>query len=62
MARIEWATLCDLAFFDRQDRLCIIGMFRRLPAPSLPLAINPVLTAERLSLAESSLRACSPPK
>ena len=26
MARIDWAILCDVAFFDRQDRLCTIGV------------------------------------
>ena len=26
MARIDWAVLCDLAFFDLQDRLCAIGL------------------------------------
>jgi hypothetical protein len=40
MARIDWALACDLAFFDRQDRLCIVGITRRLPVPRLPLAIN----------------------
>src|SRR5215470_16153257 len=49
MARIEWATLCDLAFFDRQDRLCIIGIFRTLPVPSLPLALSQVMLVAKLT-------------
>jgi hypothetical protein len=49
MARIEWAALCDLAFFDRQDRLCIIGMFRQLPVPSLPLALSQVMLVAKLT-------------
>ena len=43
MARIDWALLCDLAFFDRQDRLCVVGIVRRLPAPRLPLAISQMM-------------------
>jgi hypothetical protein len=49
MASIEWATLCDLAFFDRQDRLCLIGIFRKLPVPSLPLAISQVMLVAKLT-------------
>jgi Family of unknown function (DUF6941) len=49
MARIDWAVLCDLAFFDRQDRLCVIGVVERLPAPSLPLAINQMMLVARLT-------------
>jgi len=30
MARIAWALVCDLAFFDRQDRLCIVGSVQKL--------------------------------
>ena len=49
MAKIEWAVLCDLAFFDGQDRLCIIGMFRTFPAPSLPFAISQVMLVAKLT-------------
>jgi len=48
MARIDWALACDLAFFDRQDRLCIVGITRRLPVPRLPLAINQLMLVARL--------------
>ena len=49
MARIDWALLCDLAFFDRQDRLCVIGMFREIPAPSLPLTMGQVMLVAKLA-------------
>jgi hypothetical protein len=48
MARIDWAVACDLAFFDRQDRLCIVGITNRLPVPRLPLAINQLMLVARL--------------
>ena len=37
VARIDWAVLCDLAFFDRQDRLSIMESIRTLSAPTLPM-------------------------
>lgn len=49
MARIDWALLCDLAFFDRQDRLCIVGIVRKLPTPRLPLAISQVMLVAHLA-------------
>lgn len=49
MARIDWAVLCDLAFFDRQDRLCAIGVITRFPVPNLPLALNQVVLVARLA-------------
>lgn len=48
MARIDWLTACELAFFDRQDRLCIVGMTTRLPVPRLPLAVNQLMLVARL--------------
>src|SRR5215470_17552671 len=49
MARIDWALLCDLAFFDRHDRLCIIGTVREFPAPRLPLALSQVMLVAKLT-------------
>jgi hypothetical protein len=49
MARIDWALLCDHAFFDREDRLCIVGILRKLPAPTLPLAIGQMMLVARLT-------------
>lgn len=48
MARIDWALLCDLAFFDRQQRLCVVGIVRNLPTPRLPLAIGHLMIVGRL--------------
>lgn len=49
MARIDWAVLCDLAFFDRQDRLSIIGVIRTLSAPSLPTTLHQAVLVARLA-------------
>ena len=48
MARIEWAQLCELAFLDRCDRLCVVGVTNRFPVPSLPLAVHQVMIAARV--------------
>ena len=48
MARIEWAQLCELAFLDNCDRLCLIGVTNRFPVPSLPLAVNQIMIAARV--------------
>src|SRR5262245_11124413 len=45
MAKIAWAQLCELAFLDSVGRLCVIGITRRLPVPSLPLALNQLMIA-----------------
>lgn len=39
MARIHSAQLCELAFLDNSNRLCLIGLTTRLPVPSLPIAV-----------------------
>jgi hypothetical protein len=49
MARIDWLTARELAFFDRRDRLCLVGMTTRLPVPSVPLAINQLMLVARLT-------------
>src|SRR5262245_60180500 len=49
MAGIDWAVLCDLAFFDRQERLCLVGIVRKLPIPALPLALGQVMLVGHLS-------------
>jgi len=45
MARVASAHLCELAFLDNCDRLCIVGLTRRLPVPTLPLAVNQLMIA-----------------
>jgi hypothetical protein len=49
MARIDWLTACELAFLDRQDRLCVIGMTTHLPVPALPLELNQLMLVARLA-------------
>src|SRR5262245_5411616 len=48
MVRIDWALLCDHAFFDRHDQLCIISVVRSLHAPRLPLAVDHLTLVARL--------------
>jgi hypothetical protein len=48
MARITSAELCELAFLDNCDRLCLIGVTTRLPVPTLPLAVNQLMIAARV--------------
>ena len=43
MPRIDWAVMCERAFLDREDRLCLIGVIDRFTARSLPLAVNQVM-------------------
>ena len=45
MATIQWAQLCESAFLDNCGRLCLIGVTRRLPVPSLPLAVYQLMIA-----------------
>ena len=40
MVRIDWVQLCEMAFLDDCDRLCMIGVMTRFPAPVLPIAHN----------------------
>ena len=48
MARVDWAVLCELAFLDRQDRLCVVGMTTTLPVPRLPILVNQLMLVARL--------------
>jgi len=48
MASIEWAQLCELAFLDSCERLCMIGVTNRFPVPSLPLAVTQIMIAARV--------------
>src|SRR5215475_4991947 len=45
MARVASAHLCELAFLDNCDRLCLVGVTTRLPVPTLPLAVNQLMIA-----------------
>ena len=48
MARVDWTVLCELAFLDRQDRLCVIGLTTALPVPHLPVLVNQLMVVARL--------------
>src|ERR1700738_1173688 len=48
MARLEWAQLCEMAFLDSCNRLCLIGVTTRFPVPSLPLAVHHLMFAGRV--------------
>src|SRR5262245_19164618 len=37
MPKIDWLLACDLAYFDRLTRLCVVGVTTHLFVPSLPV-------------------------
>ena len=39
MAAVDWMVLCESAFFDENGRLCLIGIARHFPVPSIPLLL-----------------------
>lgn len=49
MVRIDWAQLCEMAFFDDCDRLCMIGVMSRFPAPALPIAMRQLMIVVRIA-------------
>lgn len=49
MAHIDWAVLCDLAFMDREDRLCVIGVTRKFLVPMLPASLHQVMLVAHLT-------------
>jgi hypothetical protein len=49
MPKIKWAELCELALVDKFDRLCMIGVTTRLPAPSIPLFLRQLMIAARIA-------------
>jgi hypothetical protein len=48
MARIEWMLACELAYFDRHARLCMVGVATQLLLPSLPLEMRQLMLVARL--------------
>jgi len=48
MATIAWLHLCETAFVDNCDRLCLIGVTHRFPVPALPVAVHHVMLAGRV--------------
>ena len=49
MIRIDWVQLCEMAFLDDCDRLCMIGIMTRFPAPQLPIAMRQVMIVLRIA-------------
>lgn len=49
MARIDWTVLCDLAFFDRQGRLCTVGVTDAIPLPRLPISLTQLALVAHLT-------------
>jgi hypothetical protein len=49
MIRIDWVQLCETAFLDDCDRLCMIGIMTRFPAPQLPIAMRQIMIVVRIA-------------
>jgi hypothetical protein len=49
MARVEWALLCDLAYFDAYRNLCMIGVRAESPVPTLPAGMHRFAIAARVA-------------
>jgi hypothetical protein len=48
MARVEWALLCDLAYFDAYRNLCMIGVQTQAPVPTLAAGSRRLAIAARV--------------
>ena len=48
MASVEWALLCDLAYFDAYRNLCLIGVQTQAPVPTLPSGTRRFAIAARV--------------
>lgn len=53
MIRIDWAQLCEMAFLDDCDRLCMIGIMTRFPAPQMPIAMRQIMIVVRIADVEA---------
>src|SRR5262249_48959152 len=40
--------LCETAFLDNSDRLCLIGVINRFSVPALPIAVHQLMLAGRV--------------
>src|SRR5262245_2778546 len=52
MIRIEWAQLCEMAFLDNCNRLCMIGIMTRFPTPELPISMRQLMMVVRVADAQ----------
>jgi len=48
MATIDWALVCSAAFFDQQQRLCLIGIAHEFPVPEVPIVVRQVMLVARV--------------
>src|SRR5262245_55966760 len=48
MAHIDWLQLCESAFLDNCNRLCVVGFLNRFQVPALPIAVNQLMLAGRV--------------
>ncbi len=48
MAECDWAILCDYAFLDVSRKMCLIGTFDRVYAPSVPGGLHQAAIAMKL--------------
>ena len=48
VASIDWAFVCDLAYFDRHDRLCIVGITQKFVFPRLPVGLHQIMLVAHL--------------
>jgi len=48
MAAIEWMVLCESAFFDETGRLCLVGIAKDFPLPSMPLLLHQHVPVARI--------------
>ena len=49
MAHIDWMLACELAYFDRQARMCMVGVMTDLRLPSVPLQMRQMMLVARLA-------------
>lgn len=49
MATIDWALLCDLAYFDTYGNLCVIGVHTEGPVRVLPTGVRRLSIAAHLA-------------
>jgi len=49
MAGVEWLMACDLAYFDREARLCMVGVTKHLLLPSLPVRLRGLMLVAHLT-------------
>jgi hypothetical protein len=54
LPRVELACLCDNAFFDRHNRLCLIGVTATIGLPRLPMTIREMVLVARLQAGEGT--------